>query len=384
MMNKQIELNGFYFSELYSLIGLLILSIPDIILAISCPSLQILYPCNCNETSGQFVCGYTLTNGLMLKQIFQESSRQLHGELIFNKFIFQNSIVEQIESDTLDKFQFRELTVSRNDYLSLIDENAFQSTYNISDKVIFESNPSLGSTTKSSENFFKVLSKFKNASLIHAVDCGLQSIPDNAFQPLLGVQSRLQRLSFAKNKITSIGDFAFSNLPKLNFLDLKHNSIESLGKLSLTLSESSDHTIIDLSKNRLTSSSFNSESLLSIDRGFDLILSDNKITHLNESIFKPLFKKSVVIKLWRNPINCSNCDMKWTSNEKYCEYSNLTISYAQRIEFECKLFRENFRLCHNKSNDQYYDIPLMCPLKSNSSVIVKHYIIILIIMFLLI
>lgn len=336
-----------------------------------CPSPQSLYPCECNATSGvTILCGKTFSVNDLLKQIFQESSRELKSKhrlqnVIFSKFIFKNSIVDQILSHTLDAFAFVELEVRNNDYLRTIDHNAFYSTYNVTDRVHFESNPSLGLKSESVTNLFQVLSQFRNATLINVIDCGLTFIPDYAFILKNGVQSRLQRVSLAKNRIKSVGNFAMANLPNIKYLSLHMNLLEELSKLSLVISESSDHIFIDFSKNRLTSSSFDSEALAAIHRPFDLQLSDNMISYLNESVFKHLFAKSITINLWRNPINCSDCRMKWTSNEKLCGHSNNTISYSQRIDFQCKLFKDNFRSCQNSSYD-VEDNPLPCPLVSRS------------------
>ncbi|CAG2102817.1 unnamed protein product [Medioppia subpectinata] len=312
-----------------------------------CPSATSIFPCVCNTSEGVFDCGRTISSNLVLKQIFQESSRQTHKILVFQKFVFQNSIVDQIESETLDLFAFREISVERNDYLVSIAENAFKNTYNITDKVSFVANPSIGVERTQVMKFFNVLSQFKNASVIHVNDCGLEFIPENAFRPLLGVQSRLQRLSFVNNRIASVGNNAFINLPNIHFLSLHDNRIDTLDKQSLAMSESSYHIFIDLSKNQLNSSSFQSQALSEINRPFDLQLSDNTIAYLNETQFKHLFRRSITINLWRNPVNCSDCRMKWTSNEKQCGNVNNTISYAQRIDFQCKLFKDNFRRCQN-------------------------------------
>ena len=347
-----------------------------------CPPAHTVEPCDCNTTSGHFVCGKSISYPLDLKYIFQESSRHLKQEnpklkntnIIYHKFIFQNSILDHLESNFLDTFAFREVQIDHNDYLQTIGINSFISTYNTTDRVLFESNPSIGLKTTEVINFFNVLSQFRNASHIQVIDCGLTFIPDNAFRPLNGVQTRLQRVSFAKNRITTVGDFSFSNLPNIEFLSFHKNLIHNFSKLSLVFSNSSDHLLLDVSKNLLTYSSFDSEALLSIRRPFDLQLSDNLITHLNETIFKPLFKNSIFIKLWRNPINCSDCRMKWTSNEKLCGLSNNTISYSQRIEFQCKLFKDNFRRCQNDTYagaEELLENTLPCPLISGSTIVQK-------------
>ncbi|CAG2165217.1 unnamed protein product, partial [Oppiella nova] len=329
----------------------------------TCPPAHIIFPCDCNSTSGQFDCGKTISSNLVLKQIFQESSRQTAHKhtLIFQRFLFQNSIVDQIESESLDSFGFREISIERNDYLVSIDEQAFKSTYNITDRVYFLGNPSIGVEKSKVMKFFNVLSQFRNASLIHAIDCGLEFIPDNAFRPLLGVQTRLQRLSFANNRIISVGNNPFIHLPNIRFLSLHDNRIDRLSNGSLRLNDSSYHVFIDLSKNQLNSTSFDSQALSAIKRPFDLQLADNMIAFLNETTFKSLFKRSITIKLWRNPVNCSDCRMKWTSNEKKCGDMNNTISYAQRIDFQCKLFKDMFRKCRNDTfagDEQLIDNPL--------------------------
>ncbi|XP_054156028.1 uncharacterized protein LOC128954471 [Oppia nitens] len=336
-----------------------------------CPPAYTVYPCDCSTRLSQFNCGKTISSNLVLKQIFQESSRQLipstdSGQpsvVIYEKFQFQNSIVDSIESDTLDRYAFRELAIDHNDYLETIHTEAFKSTYGITDRVVLEANPSLGRRDDSVDQLFRVLSQFLNASLIHVVDCGLKYIPADAFRQISGPQSRLRRLSLANNRIGSIGDRAFSQLPSISYLSLQNNLIDRLDPQSLTFSDPhvvrdsggggggraiGGHLFIDLSKNRLNSTSFRSGSLLAIGRPYvDLQLSDNLIDYLNESLVKPLFKlRSVTLKLWRNPINCSDCRMRWTTAEKHCggnHNNNLTISYGQRIDFQCRLFKDNFR-----------------------------------------
>ena len=320
------------------LFGINILSNLNGISSESCPSRMSIIPCECIEKlNRQIICERSLYTGHMLKQIFQEASRdlQLTKQVKFGQFILQNSLIEDLTDDTFDKFAFTEIRIRNNEYLKTIDIQAFKSSYYVSDKLLIESNQNLASVPGAEIQIFELLSKFSNLSFIWLNDCGLKSIPVDAFKGNHFL--RLEIVSLANNKIHQIESLAFYALTNLRHLNLKGNQIDYLksDSLKMQMIEYDYNMSVDLSENRLNSQSFAHDSLASIKRSLQLDLSHNHLTYLNESIFLPLFTRSIDIKLWGNPITCSNCSLKWLTNEQRCASTSKRYVNKKFIHFTC-------------------------------------------------
>lgn len=320
------------------LFGINILSNLNGISSESCPSRLSIIPCECIEKlNRQIICEKSLYTGHMLKQIFQEASRdlQLTKPIKFGQFILQNSLIEDLTDDTFDKFAFTEIRIRNNEYLKTIDIQAFKSSYYVSDKLLIESNQNLASVPFAEIQIFELLSKFSNLSFIWLNDCGLKSIPVDAFKGNHFL--RLEIVSLANNKIHQIESRAFYALTNLRHLNLKGNQIDYLksDSLKMQIIEYDYNMSIDLSENRLNSQSFAHDSLASIKRSLQLDLSHNHLTYLNESIFLPLFTRSIDVKLWGNPITCSNCSLKWLTNEQTCASTSKRYVNQKLIHFTC-------------------------------------------------
>ena len=196
--------------------------------------------------------------------------------------------------------------------LTKIHSNIFDKTYSSVKKVYMN----LNSVKDNQQNYslFQALSSLVNLEILE-LDFGIDSItsiPDNAFTTEKGIQQNLSEISI-NGRIQSVGQLAFAQLPNLQRLTLL-NEITTIGSQSFEFKDKSYNELeIDLSFNRLTSTGFEWNALSNIKRPVNLILTENKIKYLDESVFRAFIdaNENNRVVLTKNPLNCSDCRSYW-------------------------------------------------------------------------
>jgi hypothetical protein len=262
-----------------------------------------------------------------LKEIFLILSLSLNEtQKSFNIFNFTNKAIKKIESNTFYDINFKIIIFERPTSLERIHTNAFASCihtlqrfeYNLNNR----DNTSEGLISDSPDyNILEILSSFVNAEFIVFSNKALTSIPDYAFQPVNGPQNKLKTLDLCCGySLSKIGKNAFYDLINLEGLDFYYQNISHIQWNSFWFRHSSNKELqLDLSRNKLNSSSFEIGSFTNAKRPLYIDLSFNHITYLDENVFSPFllglnFENS--INLYKNPLNCSDCRNQWIINDK--------------------------------------------------------------------
>lgn len=161
------------------------------------------------------------------------------------------------------------------------------------------------------------LSKLQNLQILMLHLNSLRQLKPYAFANL----TRLEKLHIGNNRIETIGDDAFTDLPLLRDLDLTKNMISEItGKFNLP-----NIRRLTLSFNQITSLQDN--TLNGVRNVTQLILSDNKITYISKSAFDGMTYLAKLV-LCGNPIK--NIDNIF---HNVGTMSYLDVSYCQLTKF---------------------------------------------------
>ena len=156
------------------------------------------------------------------------------------------------------------------------------------------------------------VTKFPLLTTLILTNNHLPDLPDKAFG--MTAQSELSYLDLTYNNITRLNNKTFYQLSSLQRVSLDHNSISVIETEAFDFinANESQLLLIFLRHNNLTSDSFSSDSFISSERTIFLYLNNNRITHLPESVFKPILnqKNDLFVALWSNPFEC-DCRSKW-------------------------------------------------------------------------
>jgi hypothetical protein len=126
----------------------------------------------------------------------------------------------------------------------------------------------------------------------------------------------LNNLISLRLRVDAIQGTPFSNMSKLVFLGLIEGGLNSVSKNILKTAHSFGISSLDLSNNKLNSSSFENGIFTSNSQNKvpdSVSLKGNQITFLDEAIFKPYLIKGKVnyLKLGKNPLDCDDCRSAW-------------------------------------------------------------------------
>lgn len=307
-----------------------------------CPTPEKLQPCTCLPESRQVICNNSITNPNDIRYIFAEASSS--KQLKFAHLIFANSPLEKLVSRSFNNFHFLALTIQNHYYLSSFEEDAFWPSNGNANTLKLDGNPKLGYTNESVYSLFAAIQTFSRMSTLVIHHCGLSFIPPNAFGSADSPRLQyLRRVSFLGNAIKTIFATAFNSLPNIRNINLSSNQVERIeaGAIKLSTEHCSEQYTyekifysLDLSNNKLTPHSLNSSSIR-VDCSTDLNLSNNSLTYLPQSAFRPLFAQFVKIQLLGNSLDCSACQMAWLLKGRYCPAYNSTIHYHSLVESVC-------------------------------------------------
>src|SRR5699024_6624245 len=112
---------------------------------------------------------------------------------------------------------------------------------------------------------------------------------------------------------------SITGMPLLRTISLPGNHIDRIEPGAINLknnkcepkfSYEKPYYFLDLNSNRLKSESLNVSSI-SMDCATELNLSNNSLTYLPQSVYRPLFSNYVKIVLFGNALDCTDCRMIW-------------------------------------------------------------------------
>ena len=321
---------------------------------IECWNTGLLDPCRCendDKVNGKIAtinCSDIASDAIDLRILSQRLEDVLFigdiREYIVDKLVVRNTALKRISSNTFTTLSFKEIEIIDNKKLEFIDKTVFKGSVESLKSIRIVNNPKLFESERLQEDLWKLLNKFNNLRELELKGLPLTSIPSHAFKPKVGIQSNLRYVQITHNKIKTIGDYAFEGLTTASLrLHLSHNEIDRIGKNTLKFGKPTKTVIrsIDLSHNNLTEDSFDSESFVEMGRPVaTLVLRDNNIKTLPESIFSPLFVRSDThyfrLEVENNPIEC-NCSLQWIVKTKYCFNSERSSSVSQQIsQIKCE------------------------------------------------
>lgn len=223
-----------------------------------------------------------------LKNVFNEISKSLaQKSKSFQLFVLNNSGIQSLESNTFADITFKFIRLFDVQSLKTIDEKAFDGT--ALQVEVFEM--SGGNSLKDTSQLFSAIARLHNLITVTLNIANLVSLPPKAFSKM----NRLQEVTISNMQLHHLSE---------NFI-----AFELRSDLSL---------LLDLSNNNLTEFSFNCHSLSGVNRPLELDLKDNQISVLEPNIFREFLLTDMrnSIDLSANPINCSDCRMRWLVADK--------------------------------------------------------------------
>ena len=251
-----------------------------------------------------------------LKEVFGNFSQTLESnEKYFLNFVLNNTSIDIIEDNTFHDIRFGDIVIDSCTNLRRIHENAFTAT-NLKTRTLQISNNShLGSENNL---IFKIASKFLNLENLYLVGNNISEVPENAFQPIVGYQDRLNNLVLKDdNTLKRIGSQAFSSLNNLYYMEI-HGDLAHVDPGAFSFEKSSDKNLrIAFIGHQWTNGSvFANDSLIGIKRPTTLVFfrrDSREMVYLNETVFLPflLEDRGNKIDLEGDHPNCNDCRNYW-------------------------------------------------------------------------
>ena len=226
-----------------------------------------------------------------LKKLIVEGNEEIDFKIVANQLvenqnlkffdlIISNPKIKSIDSLTFNRIAFEKITIKKEAAnLKHIDVNAFgdssESIEHLDIQNELSNNISITNLSKS----------FKSLKEIYTISPnqikGTFELPNLLYLIIDGSQSI---------KLKSIDDYAFYECDNLRYLNLSDNEIEQITENLFNFRKASDELLtLKLKRNKLNSLSFKRDSLSKFNRPVELILNHNKITYLDEDVFKSFF-----------------------------------------------------------------------------------------------
>lgn len=283
------------------------------------------------DTEVEISCRTLETDEESLRHLFARLNTHIEENAYTKRFMslrLENTAIASIPEDIFQGISFQALDFFQNIDLEAVNLQAFTNSYATLETLLIQ-----GSAIEGSEAFYRNITKFSGLETLILSNNKLKGLPDEAFGQIPLVN--LSYVDLSGNKLTTIGPRSFFRLPNLQRLSLDNNMIDGIKKGSFDF-ESADSKLllIFLRHNNLTADSIEAGSFDYLNQTVFLYLNNNQLTHLEESVFKPLLttKNDIFIALWSNPFVC-DCRSRWLFENR--------IYYRKRLHgFKC--------LNHNK------------------------------------
>ncbi len=177
-------------------------------------------------------------------------------------------------------------------------------------------------------------------------------MPQNVFKIPEPAISNLEAVILSYNKLKIIHKNSFTDCPKIRYIELNHNLIESIEDFAFDFKDSKGlYFEIRLIGNKLKTKNFTNNTIilskLSDKIPFLLHLENNSLTDLPEIVFKPWFvENDHFIYADGNQFDCK-CDMKWILHQPknpnnikrfngiFCQNKSKFIDSFTDNDFDC-------------------------------------------------
>lgn len=291
-----------------------------------CPPDEMISPCVCSVDSNSMMASLDCSAVEDDNQLIQILQAQLPCKNFKSLQIWDNYNVKRLSADT-----FRDVTFEAISFfiggLETIEDDAFST--------MAETLQLLSLDSQKLATFpFHMIQELKNFTVLDLTFNKLHDFPESL------VSDTLEVLTLAENPLKQLPENPFNLLPKLQAIDLGITQLKSLPKdLFINNPDIADvmlrgNNIRNLTKNTFSFSSnkmewlelrwniveFLEEGTFDGMEGWEgytkpayIDLWDNRITTLDENLWRPLFEKEVNILLEANELECG-CDVAWYVN----------------------------------------------------------------------
>lgn len=240
-----------------------------------CPPLMDILPCSCDGPQS-----FLLFQCDRITEVYSiaRAASSITNVRNFGKFSLTNSRIESIEANILGYIRFEYIFMRKNT-LKKIDPEFFDSSR--------ESLRRIEIIHNDLEKFpFKELSSFSKLEFINLKYNSIKTIPDDAFGKV--INNKIRKIDLSFNKINHIGSNAFKHLTRLEKLDFRHNKLTVINNLAFSAIQENTKLILNLSNNKI---------MFIADEAFEnqifkcLNITDNNLTKLQEAAFRGILKR---------------------------------------------------------------------------------------------
>lgn len=306
------------------------LAIPQLTSAVTfkCPSNDVVAPCKCFtwdekvssatsddateaplDTEVEISCRTLETTEKTLERLFERLNSYAEENSFTRSFTslrLENTAVRNLTKlDIFGNITFINVDIFFNNDLRDIDLSILSKSNGTLETLLIQGSPLNASTMDD-------VTRFPLLTTVILANNHLPDLPERAFGKT--AQSELSYLDLTYNNLTRLANKTFFQLSSLQRVSLDHNSISAIETEAFDFvnANESQLLLIFLRHNNLTSDSFSPDSFISTERTIFLYLNNNKITHLPESVFRPILnqKNDLFVALWSNPFEC-DCRSKW-------------------------------------------------------------------------
>lgn len=290
-----------------------------------CPDSNVTNPCKCftwdatppeNDTEVEISCRTMQTDEISLRELFDRLNDHITVTNFIDRFEalrLENTAVGQLTDENLfGSISFKSIDLFQNIDLAHINMSVFDMSRDTLETLCIQGSPLDGDEGQ----FIESLSSFPRLETLILANNHLKGFSDAAFGRV--TLSNLSYIDLSGNNLTEIGPKSFFKLPEVHRINLDNNQISYVSNETFTFeSEESKLLLLFLRHNNLTADSFEGRAFSNTEKTLFLYLNNNQITHLDESIWRPMFeeKNDFFIAMWSNPYRC-DCRSKWMIDDE--------------------------------------------------------------------
>lgn len=240
-----------------------------------CPPSMDIFPCTCDGPQR-----FLLFQCDRITEIYTiaRATSSVTSIRNFGKFSLTNSRIQSLDSNILGYLRFEYIYMRKNT-LKIIDPEFFDSSRDSLKRIEIIHNDV--------EKFpFKELSSFPKLEFINLKYNSIKSIPDDAFGKV--INNKIRKIDLSFNKINHVGANSFKYLTRLEKLDLRHNKLTVINNMAFLGLQENAKLILNLANNKIM---FIAEGAFENQLFKCLNLTDNSLTRLQENAFRGVLKK---------------------------------------------------------------------------------------------
>lgn len=240
-----------------------------------CPPSSEIIPCTCDGPPN-----FLLFHCDRITEVYSIShaTRSVLYQRTFGKFSLTNSRISGLESNVLGYLQFEYIFLRKNT-IKKISKEFFDSSRETLIRIEVIHNDV--------EKFpFKELSSFPKLEYINLKYNSIKSIPDEAFGTILN--DRIKQIDLSFNKINHVGSNSFKFLTRLEKLNLRYNKLTVINNMAFATLNENPKLTLHLGNNKVM---FVSEGAFQNQVFKSLNLTDNNLTTLQEKAFRGILKR---------------------------------------------------------------------------------------------